>query len=57
MPVFLGILAASLVPIGLTYVVPSPAPSETANDKLFRWSLIAGLVISGFTIYSYLKGR
>lgn len=56
MPIFLGILGASLLPVVVPYFLPAPAPQETTNDRLFRYSLIAGIIISGFTIYSYVKG-
>lgn len=57
MPIFFGIVAASLLPVAATYFLPAPAPQETTNDRLFRYSLIAGIVISGLTIWSYIKGK
>ena len=57
MPLFLGIVGASLLPIVAPYFLPATVPQETTNDKLLRWSLIVGIVISGLTIYSYVKGK
>lgn len=57
MPIFLGIVAASLIPVGISYLVPPQSAPETLNDKLFRWSLIGGIVVTALTIYSYVKGK
>jgi zinc transporter ZupT len=57
MPIFLGIVAASLVPVAIGYFVPPPSQPESTNDKLFRWSLIGGIIVTALTIYSYMKGK
>ena len=53
------IVASIFGPAAVEKVWPSPPPEQPASltDQLFRISLILGIAVSGFTLYSYLKTK
>ena len=61
MPAILGwgtlIVLSSLAPSFVEKYWPSKTEPATPSltDQLFRLSLILGIAVSGFTLYSYLK--
>ena len=52
----LAVVVSTVASIAAPYILPSTEPDKS-TDTLFKLSLIAGIIVSGFAIYGYLKGR
>lgn len=52
----IAVIVSTAASIAAPYVLPATEPNKS-TDTLFKLSLIAGIIVSGFAIWGYVKGR